>query len=262
MSRRFSAANDEVRYALQANANFTGAWSMAMWVDFAGANNTWQAGQIHHLSTGLYAVGWERAGPGNTADTIAPIVSGNSTTDSTATLQAADGHMNAGVSKAAGSSVARIHLYKGGSWTHQNCLAAQSNAPSQAGGSIRLGELEDTDDLDGYITADAGWAANLADADFISLTEDLHTWLNHATPPAYFHEHNQALATDDIIDLTGNGNDATGTITSTTDSSGIAGTTMDANNPAGIVFTSGTPAPIMIQYQSAMNAMRPSQGYR
>lgn len=241
MSRRFSASNDEVRYPVQTGSNFTGAWSMAVLLKINSATNQWQAVIGHHDSAGAYQVGFEISGQPNPQDHVVAAFDAAATTYGTTRVQSSDNWCVVGASRAAGAgTTARAHIYKAGSWTHENMTTTTlANGASQTGGSIRLGELADVDDLDGWIAADAGWAANLADADFVALTANLAIadWVTHATPPAYVHQHNQANASDDIPDLMGNGHVATGGISGTTDSTGIAGTSMDTGNePTGWTY--------------------------
>lgn len=255
MSRRFSGSNDEVRYPTTAASNFTAAASMAVLLKFNAANNVWQNLITHHVSAGTFALGIERAGPGGTTDTVG-IAIASGTKYGTTTIRASDGWIVVGFSRAATSTAWRVHIFKAGAWTHEagGALNNNSNAPSQTGGSIRLGELEDTDDLDGWVAADAGWAADIGDAGFDALTTtlDLADWVAHATPPAYVHQHNQATASEDILDLMGNGHVATGTISGTTDAVGIAGTSMDTGNePSGWTYY-GAPAGRVSKQLAAM----------
>jgi hypothetical protein len=240
MSRRFSASNDEVRYPIQAGSNFSGAWSMAVLLKRASATLQWQAVIGHHDSSGAYQAGFEISGQPNPQDHVVAAFNASTTAYGTTRAQSSDGWVILGVSKAAGSGVApRAHIYKAGAWTHEAVSTTLADAATQAGGSIRLGELADVDDFDGWIAADAGWASDIGDAGFVALTANLNIadWVAHATPPAYVHQHNQATAGEDILDLMGNGHVATGTITGTTDAVGIAGTTMDpANEPSGWTY--------------------------
>jgi hypothetical protein len=240
MSRRFSASNDEVRYPIQAGSNFTGAWSKAVLLARASATLQWQAVIGHHDSSGAYQTGFEISGQPNPQDHVVAAFNASTTAYGTTRAQSSDGWVVLGVSKAAGSGVApRAHIYKAGAWTHEAVSTTIADAATQAGGSIRLGELADVDDFDGWIAADAGWASDIGDAGFVALTANLRIadWVAHATAPAYVHQHNQATAGEDILDLMGNGHVATGTITGTTDAVGIAGTTMDpANDPPGWTY--------------------------
>lgn len=239
MSRRFSAANDEVRYPVQAGSNFTGAWSMAVLLKRAAATLAWQAIIGHHDSAGAYQAGFEISGQPNPQDHVIAGYNATTTAYGVTRAQSTDGWVVLGVSKASGSVLPRAHLYKAGAWTHESLNTSVSNSATQAGGSIRLGEIADVDDLDGWIAADGGWAADIGDAGFNALTTNLaiNDWVTHATAPQYVHQHNQATASQDILDLMGNGHVATGTITGVTTASGIAGTSMDtANEPTGWTY--------------------------
>jgi hypothetical protein len=241
MSRRFSASNDEVRFPIQAGSNFTGAWSVAVLLKLASATNQWQAVIGHHDSSGAYQAGFEISGQPNPQDHVVAAFDAAATTYGTTRVQSSDAWAVVGVSRAAGASTtARAHIFKGGSWTHENMTTTTlTNGASQTGGSIRLGELADVDDLDGWIAADAGWASDIGDAGFVALTTNLKIadWVAHAATPAYVHQHNQATSSEDILDLMGNGHVATGTISGVTDAVGIAGTTMDTGNePTGWTY--------------------------
>lgn len=228
MSRVFDGTDDEVRFPVQTGSNFTGAWSFACWIKVA-ANGTWLTPIMHHTSGGTAAAGFFRAGT-VVANSIAAVVNGFGNMYSTETVVTGDGWVLVGVSRAGGpTSVARLHVLQSAVWTHQDMTApgsaaSQGNAPSQSGGTIRLGESEDGDDFNGKMASDAGWAANLTDGNYEALTADMATWVGHSVPPAYCHQHTQASPSDPILDLMGNGHD----------SSVITGTTMDgADNPSG-----------------------------
>ena len=103
------------------------------------------------------------------------------------------------------------------------------------------------------VAADAGWSSDIGDAGFNALTTnlDIADWVEHATAPQYVHQHNQATASEDILDLMGNGHVATGAISGTTDAAGIAGTSMDTGTEPtgwtyyGVAAPSGPPILVM-----------------
>jgi hypothetical protein len=236
MSRRFNGSNEEVRYPVQAGSDFTGAWSMALLVKRAAATLQWQAQIGHHNSAGAYQCGFEISGQPSTQDHVLAAFNAATTAYGVTRVQSSDGWVVIGVSKASGTTTARAHVFKAGAWTHENVSTSFANAATQAGGSIRLGELADVDDANEWLAFDAGWAADIGDAGFNALTTNLsiNDWTGHATPPQYVHKHNQSTASEDILDLMGNGHVATGTISGTTDATGIAGTTMDtSDDPPG-----------------------------
>lgn len=174
--------------------------------------------------------------------------------------------------KPTGTSAARMHyknLTTGSAWIHINTATTIANsANALTGGSWRIGEWRDNDDADKNLAIDAGWMVELTDLQIEGLFANNRTqdFLDlHATVPgAWLHQHNQAVETDDIIDLFGNGHDATGTISGTTTTSGIQGTSMDTSTdpPGWTYYSAGPPPAIMHSYQPAMSLMKPTtKGY-
>jgi hypothetical protein len=225
---RFSAANDEVRFDLPAAVDLTGAFTFAILV-MPRVTGVWQALIGHHNSGGTVALGTERSA-GNRLEVDSG--SGATSRTSTTTITTTNKWWLLAVTKAAGTATPRAHLKNitdGSAWVHEAMSGTMGNPSSASGGTIRVGEWADSDDLDGNVAVIGAWAAALADSGAGSvedLAANLKTsdWTTHSTLPKYVHE---LTSNTSIPDLMGNG--ATLNV--------VNGTTIDTgNDPPGWTF--------------------------
>jgi hypothetical protein len=223
---RFSAANDEVRFNLPAAANFTGAYTLAALVLRRAVPGTvWHAITGHHSSTSVPQVAIEFDG---TNHLELNENNGAASRTSTATVSSTTDWYLVAATKAAGTVTPKLHTKNltTGAWAHDSGAGTLANAPTATGGTIRVGEWNDNDDLNANVAVIGGWAAELTDLAVEALLTNLRTsdWTGHATAPAYVHE---LTSTTTIPDLMGNG--ATLNI--------VSGTTLDtSNDPPGWNF--------------------------
>lgn len=128
-----------------------------------------------------------------------------------------------GISKAAGTSTVRTHVYDytATTWTHTNwlTLADATNGPVT---SVRLAWLlNSTDTLNGKIAAAAAYNTVLSDLTVQGLNSNFNAWM--AATPVWAIKLNQTSVATAVTDQTGNGGNQ----------SGISGTSVSADEPAG-----------------------------
>lgn len=217
MSRRFSADNSEIRWTIPAATDFTGAFTLAIiWRRRHATVNTWDALFGHHNSSNVPRLSIEKA---NT-DKIELGIDDTTFVDSTTTITSTTNWNIIAVSKAAGSATARFHfkdLTAATAWVHENASGAAGNPSTASSGTIRVGEYNDVDDMDGNVAVIAGWNLALSDAQCAELSVNNRTsdfWNNSGGRPKYLYELNQPVSTDAVPDLAGNG--ATWSVTSST----------------------------------------------
>lgn len=134
-----------------------------------------------------------------------------------------------GVSRTAGNATPRGHVYNGSTWTHQDMTNGSSgDYGSIAGGTVRFGEWEDGDDLDGWLEAAAVYQSNQADAAFEALVTNGTRAGWQATSPAGMWEFDDNPLVDVSASATANETVRTGTTAAPTD------------NPSFYVSGSGT----------------------
>lgn len=204
---RFAADNSEVRFNLPAAVDLTGAFTFAK-LTRRRATGLWQCIVSHHDSsgTGRLSLEWVQTGfdTPNGLVVSTPSVFSYSQTAVTSTT---DWYIVA-VTKAAGNATPRFHfkdITTGAAWIHENGKTAMNgNGASASGGTIRVGEFEDVDDLNANDGVLGGWAAALTDLQVEALATNLRTsdWAGHAVAPKYVHE---LTSKTSIPDLMGNG---------------------------------------------------------
>jgi hypothetical protein len=165
VSTRASADNSEIRCAIGA-CNLIGALSMAM-IAKKNADGVWQALMGNHDSGDLGRPSTE-FNPSNQFVFDVATASANS---GATTLTIADGWVLVGVSKATGTVTPRLHIYKGGVWTHAAMSGSVGNPATQAGGTVRFFEYQDSDDFNGWIAVAGQCPSELADATFETLVD-------------------------------------------------------------------------------------------
>jgi hypothetical protein len=262
MSRRFDGSDDEIRAPVVAGiSNFTGAYTLVIVVRFRAFPGWQQLIGHHNSAASSVVVNFEL----NTQESLYIDHGGSGQTPNT-NFNAntfPDDWWALAVSRPAGTGQSsRFHwknLTAGSAWVHSGTGGTFNNPPSHSGGSIRIGEWRDTDDANMNVAIDAGWAANLSDSQIEGLFANNRTqdFLDlHATVPgAYCHQHNQATATEDILDLFSNGHTITGTISGTTDVVGIQGTAMDtATDPPGWTYLTSDTTPPTVNVTSGPTA--------
>lgn len=222
--RVFDGVDDEVRFPITAATNLTGAFTLAAVVKLTGTPG-WESVISNHDS-GEVAKADMELGP-STPNTNISCAVNHLTRQSTLAVTVANGWLICVVTKAAGTTTSRAHRFIfGGSWAHGDTSGGpDGNAGTQTGGTIRLGEWEDTDDLTGKLAVCAEWSVALSDAEVEALSANLRTtdWLNHAVSPAWVVEPGQNTPVEDMV--------------GSSDSSVINGTTIDTgDDPAGWVF--------------------------
>lgn len=231
--RSFDGTDDEIR--MSGPVNLTGALSVALLVK-RNVNTAYHLLWGNHNSSNVGIVNLEAASQAVDGSKLDFSIDSAGSTTSTITLVAADGWCLVGVNKAAGTTAIRFHKLAQASFatpssmTHANGVSNLANPATQAGGTTRFGEYQDTDDFDGKIALAALWTASLADADFQALATNLNIsdWTGHATPPARVWR----LGDSSPTDLMGAGDSAT-----------INGTTVDTGDdpPGWTLSAGGTP---------------------
>jgi hypothetical protein len=116
------------------------------------------------------------------------------------------------ITKAAGTTTPRGHIYQGGSWTHENHSSTAGNPASQAGGTVRFGDLVGIAYRSMDLAVVAEWQANLTDAQI----ESMQSWdragnwgAGSAPDPDGLWSFQQEDVTESVVDLTGGGADQT-----------------------------------------------------
>jgi hypothetical protein len=236
VSRRFSADNSEIRFNLPGAVDVTGAFTMSAVIRRRGTGaaqfifgSVTSAGTVSGWEFGFLASGAVKYGANNSGSFINSNELITDTTDWWVIT----------LGKPTGTSQPRIHLKNittGATATHTNTAFGTVAGPTSAsGGTLRIGENKDVEDLNANLAVVAFWGANLTDAQADELWVNKQTldYINcSAGTPLVLYELNQAAATDVVPDVQGNG--ATWTVTS--------GTTVDsAVDPPSWVYTSVAP---------------------
>lgn len=127
-----------------------------------------------------------------------------------------------GLSKAAGSSVVRTHVYDytAATWAHTNWGSLPDSAAGPVA-EIRAGWFSGTDILNGKLAAMAIFSGVLSDLAVQGLTASFTSWM--ALGPLWAIKLNQASVATPVTDQTGGGGNQTS----------ISGTTVSADEPAG-----------------------------
>jgi hypothetical protein len=239
VSRRFAADNSEIRFALPAAVDATGAFTCSAVIRRRGTGTAqYIFGSSNAANTttgwefGFLASGAVKFGANNSASFINSSETITDTTDWRVIT----------LSKPTGTSQPRIHIKDittGATATHSNTLFGTVTSPlTETGGNIRIGQNKNIEDLDANLAVVAYWNLNLTDAQADEL------WANTATSdyvncsagaPLVLYELNQPNATDSVPDVQGNG--ATWAAT--------AGTTVDsAVDPPGWDYIGGAVTPV------------------
>jgi hypothetical protein len=233
MSRLFDGVDDTVRWSI-GSCNITGDWTMAYiikldsgvsWQSYLGTNTSAGASAA---ATGRHSDGRLDAMHGGGAQFFSAAV----------THSNSDGWMIGIVSKVAGNNQPIASKFPiGGAWTHttmSSLSGTPANPASQAGGTVRWGEIDGADFFKGRLAACAIWTSALSQANKETLaTLTRANWLS-LTPQGLWDEID-AFATDH----TGNGASRT-TLTGTAD---------DADDPTGWASWEGavaTPIPSLV----------------
>lgn len=201
MARTYSATSDQHRFPLA--TQMTGAFSIGAWVKRA-SDTTFDTFYSRCTSASAAKVAVQIL----TSGKIGLELAGVAEKESTLTVKEADGWVFIGVDKAAGSAIARCHVWKQASgWTHQAMGTALGN-PVTAGASatIRIGEWQGgtTDNFSGDIEVVVEYnGKQLADVDWESAAFARQGML--AKTPTGMWELRQAEVTQKVYDLSGNG---------------------------------------------------------
>lgn len=127
-----------------------------------------------------------------------------------------------GVSKAAGSSVVRTHVYDytATTWTHTNWTSLSDSAAGPVT-ELRAGYFGATDILNGKLAAMAIFGSVLSDGAVQALNASFPSWL--AASPLWAVKFDQSSVATPVTDQTGGGGNQTS----------ISGTTVSTDEPAG-----------------------------
>jgi hypothetical protein len=246
MARTFDGTNDEIRTALGScnltglasigalvKRNADGAWHNVVTLHNSGGSGSFLGLEISNTNGGVFATSAGFVGDG-------------------VTLTVADGWCLLVGTKVAGTSQVRWHkyVYSTNVWTHANSTStvADGVAPG-AGGTVRFGEWQDSDDLSGDLEVVGLWSRALSDAEVEPLAYSFANWI--ATGPSGLWRFNQASVGTPLLDVTGGGaNETTITGTSVATSSvpifNTGGDILPVTVSGGNVDLSLTPAVITL----------------
>lgn len=233
---RFTADNSEVRFNLPTAVDLTGAFTIGGEVR-RRAVSAWHCLVSHTTpgGTGVLTVEFDAFGNRFLID-----INGSALFASTAFASTTD-HLLWQITKTAGTSTPRLHVRNltAGTTLHENFGGTLGNAPTAAGGTVRVGEFQDGDDLNANKGLLFAWKGvvlsdSQADENWANLrTSDI--WNNTAGHPAYLFELRSRTS---IPDLAGNGatlNVVNGTAEDTGDS--VPGWTDDGIGATGTTVT-------------------------
>lgn len=204
MARAFDGTNDEIRVAI-GNCNITTAITMGAIWRRVGTGYTAVIGLHTSGGTATYTIEYSED-PNDFLD-----FAGTTFSSGEAAVDAADSWVLSIVTKAAGTVAPRSHLYKYGTnaWDHRDFAATVANQSSVAGGTVRFGEWQDADDLEGDIAVAGVWSRALTDAECELLPYSLVAW--YASAPSGLWVLDQSATTQTVVDLTGGGANESGT---------------------------------------------------
>jgi len=203
---RVFGASDSLRCAIGALwtrtlGNTTYAVVMNVFTD-----SVWRTPIALHSSGGT-AAGYIQLNPSNKV--VFGHASGSAA--STFTVTGADGWVLIACSKASGTATPRMHKYvfSTGAWTHQDGDASISDGASAgAGGTVRFGDWQGGDRLQGRIHVAGVFGGVLADAQVENLAAGLSPWIGYAAMSVWpFDQQDQA--TQKVRDLCGTSHEAT-----------------------------------------------------
>jgi hypothetical protein len=223
--RSFNGTSDWISFPV---LDVTGAFTIAGLTKRA-ANTPWMAvlGSHNGAGTSLLTVEME----GSATPRLQCDVNGSGAFSASQLASAASGWMIWAYSKAAGSSVVgEFSFYPLGTatWTQENGNNSIGNPPSQAGGSLRVGQFQGQDWFSGKMALLSIWNGTaLSQAQVRALATNSRTsdWTGHAVAPSWVVEPGYGAST--VNDLVGAGN-----------STAITGTTIVTNDdPAGWQFS-------------------------
>jgi hypothetical protein len=216
VSRLFDGTDDEMQFDAEGIA-LNGAWTMAILIDPGGSS--WQVYMAGHRSGGQgenYI--------GRYLDNRLTAGNFNYTAASDFTIPGSDGWEVLVIrrSSATGNVTFSKKPIGSGSWTHFTSTGgSNSGADLGAGGRIRIGNWEGSDDFNGKLAVAAIW-------DGVALSDtDVETLDNGATQDWY--DRSPDFLIDDSDGF------ATNLMTETARTS-ISGTTDDADDPSGWVY--------------------------
>lgn len=231
-SLRFDGASDFVNFNLPAAVNVS-SLTFAAVLRRRAVGAAWHAIIVHHDSAGTPRASFEfnGDGSGNVLD-LTTITGAQS--DGVTTYTSTTDWLLVAVTLAGGGeggTTVRFHsknLTTGSAWVHESGTFAISPPSGAAGGQIRVGRWQNTDDLNANVAVIGGWNAGLSDIQVEALATNLRTtdWTTHATPPKYVHE---LTSTTSIPDLMGNGATLVG----------VTGATLDTASPPTWTFING-----------------------
>jgi hypothetical protein len=227
VSTRFDALDDEIRWPCVA-ANDTSGFGNTFAVIFKSGTTTTNDRAIfaYHNSAGSPTLDFLVWG-------ASAYDAGNAGTTVGTNTSPISGWTIGVVTKASGTSGARFHTcpLTSGTWTHQanDIGTSYSQTASSTGGTIRVGEENDTMDFDGWIAVVAAWRGAMSDIQVEALSANLKTsdWLNHAFGAPVFLSELNANVGGVYTDLSTNGQNSTV----------VNGTTIDSvNDPPGWTY--------------------------
>lgn len=218
MARSFDGANDSIHTSPGALASMTfGTFAIVVRRNSTAYNNL----MTLHTSGGVSRLGLEieSTGDGNNLQWQYD----GSFVASTFTIVNADGWVLLAMGKATGTTTPRCHkyVYSTNTWTHQDAAGTATNSTSVGGtGTMRFGEWEGSDDLNGDIAVAAAWSGrNLTDAEVEQLAHSLQGWC--ALAPDAMWVFDQSAVSQNLLDITGGG----------ANQSAIAGTAVSTQSP-------------------------------
>lgn len=222
MPRTFDGANDSIHTSIGA-CGLTGAFTVACVV--RRANNT----NYHNLCTphtsgGTAAFGLEIEDSSNGNGLQVQV--GGSFAISTFTVTSSDSWVIVAGGKDAGTAMPRVHkyVYSTGTWTHEGTVTNLGNPGSTAGGTVRFGEWEGVDDLDGDLAAAAVFDRNLTDTEVEQLAHSLLGWYSLAPVGMWLFD--QQATGQNVVDLVGGG----------ANQSAITGTSVASSSLPGLSY--------------------------
>jgi hypothetical protein len=202
MARTFDGANDSIHTSPGALASMTfGTFAIVCRRNSTAYNNL----MTLHTSGGVSRLGLEieSTGDGNNLQWQYD----GSFVASTFTIVNADGWVLLAMGKATGTTTPRCHkyVYSTNTWTHQDAAGTATNSTAVGGtGTMRFGEWEGSDDLNGDIAVAAAWSGrNLTDTEVEQLAHSLQGWCALAPDALWLFD--QAAVSQNLLDLTGGG---------------------------------------------------------
>jgi hypothetical protein len=223
VARTFDGAADEIQVGI-GGCNLTGAFTVVVVMRRNSAGASYHALCTPHTSANaaVYGLEIENNSDGNQLQ----VQVGGTFVASTFTVGTADSWVLLAGGKAAGTTTPRVHkyVYNTNTWTHQNASGTAGNPTSTAGGTVRFGRWQNTDDLDGDLAAAAIFDRLLTDAEVEQLAHSLQGWL--AAAPVGMWVFDQQSTGTAVNDWTGNG----------AQQSSLSGTAVAASSVIGLSY--------------------------